>query len=126
MHWDVVGWLAQPILPQIPEHKLAFLHPSEGFTVILDVSVTFGITESGEVTVNDATVATTGSRGGALFVLSGTIRHYLAEHAPDLVFIHAGVVVWEGRALLLPGRSMAGKSTLVRLLNRLVADRYED
>jgi sec-independent protein translocase protein TatC len=43
LKWNVVGWLAAPILPRLPEHKLAFLHPSEGFTIILDVSVTFGI-----------------------------------------------------------------------------------
>jgi sec-independent protein translocase protein TatC len=42
VQYDVVGLLARPILPLIPEHKLAFLHPSEGFTVILDTAMTFG------------------------------------------------------------------------------------
>jgi hypothetical protein len=79
-------------------------------------SVTFGITEDGEVTVNDATVAATGSRGRGLFVLSGTIRHHLAEHAPDHVFIHAGVVAVDGAGIVIPGRSMSGKSTLVHAL----------
>jgi sec-independent protein translocase protein TatC len=40
---DVVGVLAQPILPRLPEHKLVFTHPSEGFTIILDCAVTFGL-----------------------------------------------------------------------------------
>ncbi|HVX41643.1 MAG TPA: twin-arginine translocase subunit TatC [Gemmatimonadaceae bacterium] len=40
--FDAVGLLARPILPLIPEHKLAFMHPSEGFTVILDVAMTVG------------------------------------------------------------------------------------
>lgn len=51
LHWDVVGWLALPVLPWIPEHKLAFLHPSEGFTLILDVSVTFGIVVSSPILI---------------------------------------------------------------------------
>jgi sec-independent protein translocase protein TatC len=42
VQYDAVGLLARPILPLIPQHKLAFLHPSEGFTVILDTAMTFG------------------------------------------------------------------------------------
>jgi sec-independent protein translocase protein TatC len=42
VQYDAVGLLARPILPLIPEHRLAFLHPSEGFTVILDTAMTFG------------------------------------------------------------------------------------
>lgn len=40
--YDVVGLLARPILDKLPEHKLVFTHPSEGFTIILDAAVTFG------------------------------------------------------------------------------------
>jgi sec-independent protein translocase protein TatC len=42
MHWDVVGILAAPILPLIPEHKLVYTHPGEGFTIILNVATTIG------------------------------------------------------------------------------------
>jgi sec-independent protein translocase protein TatC len=42
VQYDAVGLLARPIIPLIPQHKLAFLHPSEGFTVILDTAMTFG------------------------------------------------------------------------------------
>jgi sec-independent protein translocase protein TatC len=42
VRYDVVGLLARPILPLIPEHKLVFLHPSAGFTVILNAAMTFG------------------------------------------------------------------------------------
>src|SRR5579871_3891142 len=34
---------------------------------------------------------------------------FVAEWAHDRVFVHAGVVGWKGRAVLLPGRSLAGK-----------------
>jgi sec-independent protein translocase protein TatC len=40
--YDAIGLLARPILPLIPEHKLAMLHPSDGFTIILDTAMTFG------------------------------------------------------------------------------------
>ena len=53
MNWDVVGWLAQPIItrPELPEHKLVFTHPSEGFTIILDVSMTFGFVVASPVII---------------------------------------------------------------------------
>lgn len=46
------------------------------------------------------------------------IRAHVALHAPDHVFVHAGVVVHEGRAIVLPGRSLSGKTTLVAALLR--------
>ena len=42
VQFDAVGILARPILPLIPEHKLVYTHPSEGFTVILDSAMTIG------------------------------------------------------------------------------------
>jgi hypothetical protein len=42
------------------------------------------------------------------------------------VFLHAGVVAWEQHALLLPGASLAGKSTLVTELVRAGATYYSD
>jgi hypothetical protein len=38
--------------------------------------------------------------------------------APRRVFVHAGAVAWRGRAIVLPGRSFTGKSTLVAALVR--------
>lgn len=52
----------------------------------------------------------------ALHVLDGAIRSIVAVRAPGLVFIHAGAVALDGRALVLPGRSMTGKTTLVAAL----------
>jgi hypothetical protein len=40
----------------------------------------------------------------------------VAVLAPEHVFVHAGVVAHGGGALILPGRSLAGKSTLVAAL----------
>ena len=54
------------------------------------------------------------------------IQGLLAAHAPDRVFVHAGVVGWRSLAVVLPGRSMAGKSTLVAALLRAGATYYSD
>jgi hypothetical protein len=62
----------------------------------------------------------------ALVQLGGQLMIHVAEYAPDFVFVHAGVVAWQGRALLLPGVSHAGKSTLVAELVRAGATYYSD
>ncbi len=49
-----------------------------------------------------------------------------AFRANDYLFVHAGVVGWQGRAILIPGRSMSGKSTLVRALLEAGAEYYSD
>ena len=48
--------------------------------------------------------------------LSSEVHLAIATHAPDDVFVHAGVVSWHGQAIVIPGRSMSGKTTLVRAL----------
>src|SRR3954447_26545959 len=42
----------------------------------------------------------------------------VAQKARRKVFVHAGVVGWRGRAIVIPGRSFSGKSTLVHELVR--------
>ena len=54
------------------------------------------------------------------------LQLYVAERAARRVFVHAGVVGWRGRAILLPGPSMSGKSTLVAELVRAGATYYSD
>jgi hypothetical protein len=46
--------------------------------------------------------------------------------ARDCLFVHAGVVGWQGRAIVIPGRSMAGKTTLVNALVEAGATYYSD
>jgi hypothetical protein len=50
----------------------------------------------------------------------------VAEHAPRRVFVHAGVVGWRGKVIVLPGRSFSGKTTLVTALIRAGATYYSD
>jgi hypothetical protein len=49
-----------------------------------------------------------------------------ACHAKDRLFVHAGVVSWQDRGIVIPGRSRAGKSTLVKALVDEGARYYSD
>ena len=44
----------------------------------------------------------------------------------DHLFVHAGVVGWRGKAIVMPGRSHVGKTTLVSALIRAGASYYSD
>lgn len=55
-----------------------------------------------------------------------SLRLFVAEFAKRRLFIHAGVVGWRGRAILIPGRSFSGKTTLVSELVRAGATYYSD
>ena len=62
----------------------------------------------------------------ALNFLDARIRGTVAFRARDRVFIHAGVVARDGRALVLPGDSFSGKTTLIAALVRAGAIYYSD
>jgi len=51
---------------------------------------------------------------------------HVAETAPKRLFVHAGVVAWRGRAIVVPGRSFSGKSNLVAALLKAGARYYSD
>jgi hypothetical protein len=58
--------------------------------------------------------------------LESDLRLYVAERSPRRVFVHAGVVGWRGRAVVIPGPSLSGKTTLVAELVRAGAEYYSD
>jgi hypothetical protein len=51
---------------------------------------------------------------------------HIALHAPEHVFVQAGVVGVGERAMVLPGKSFAGKTTLVAALVRAGAEYWSD
>lgn len=59
-------------------------------------------------------------------LFNSLIRLTVGEHAVSKVFVHAGVVGWRGSAIILPGKSFQGKSTLVEALIRNGAEYYSD
>lgn len=62
----------------------------------------------------------------ALETLESELRQTVAALARGPVFVHAGVVGWQGAAILVPGRSFSGKTSLVCELVRAGATYYSD
>jgi len=58
--------------------------------------------------------------------MESDLHLYVAERATRRIFVHAGVVGWKGKAIVIPGRTFTGKSTLVAELLRLGATYYSD
>lgn len=83
-------------------------------------AVGFGLREleedSYEVTIGDEVWLEHATLDVALGMLDAQMRLYIAANAPDWVFVHAGVVAHGGRALVIPGQSFSGKTTLVAAL----------
>jgi hypothetical protein len=79
-----------------------------------------------DVIVDGATVGAELSRDVAVHVLDAQIRAKIAFLAPDYIFIHAGVVALNDRALVLPAPSFSGKTALVAALVRAGATYYSD
>jgi hypothetical protein len=62
----------------------------------------------------------------ALNFLEHHLEEYVAQMAPDRIFVHAGVVAWKGRAIVIPGSSHSGKTSLVTALLAAGATYYSD
>lgn len=58
--------------------------------------------------------------------VSSQLRITVAEFAQSRVFIHAGAVGWKDSAIIIPGKSFSGKTTLVSELISLGAEYYSD
>lgn len=101
----------EPIGPEEVDHVLG---------VTLDENGTYTIYQNGEKN-------TYGDSDQKIFKFFGSlIRLTVAEFAPDRIFLHAGVVGWKGKAIVMPADSFQGKSTLVAELLRQGAEYYSD
>jgi hypothetical protein len=58
--------------------------------------------------------------------LDSLVRILVADHSPNLVFLHAAVVGWRQKAILIPGNSFFGKTTFVAELAKCGAEYYSD
>ncbi len=61
-----------------------------------------------------------------LRTLESDLQMFVAMMTPSRLFVHAGVVGWHGRAILFPGRSFMGKTTLVSAMLKAGAVYYSD
>lgn len=54
------------------------------------------------------------------------LRAAFAEFSRKKLFVHAGVVGWKGKAIVFPGKSLAGKTTLIAELVKAGATYFSD
>ena len=78
------------------------------------------------VYANATRIARTPELFQALDAFESDLQLYVAETAPRRVFVHAGVVRWRGKAIVIPGRSFSGKTTLTAELVKAGATYYSD
>jgi len=93
-----------------------------------DTIFTFNLNAKGMISLSqDGEQITSGDVREHFFgYFNSLVRVAVAERAVDRLFIHAGAVGWKGKAIILPGTSFVGKSTLVAELVRKGAVYYSD
>jgi hypothetical protein len=90
------------------------------FTLKADSLGSYELTKDGEL------VGGGSSRAFVLDNLERQIHSLVALEAPAHIFVHAGVVGLDGAAMLIPGSSHTGKTSLVAALVRAGATYYSD
>ena len=91
-------------------------------------NVRFGVREGKVLTPRDPTAWIAGDSDLELAIdsLDVHVQSYIALHAPDEIFIRAGVVAYRGHVILVLGGPVSGRSTLVRELVRTGATPYSE
>ena len=93
-------------------------------------STPFALRETGpdsyQVTIGGSPAVEHASLEVALTLLDSQMRLSIAANATDWLFVHAGVVALNDRALLVPGATFTGKTTLVQALVEAGATYYSD
>ena len=69
-----------------------------------------------EVLAGGDTLRIRDSQTAAIETALSDLELWVAEHARDVIFLHAGCVAVDGWAIVLPGFTLSGKTTLTRAL----------
>jgi len=89
-------------------------------------SASHGVQASFRVKVGEHLLADVRSVMEAAMAVAAHAEPWVAARAPNHLFVHAGVVGWQGRAIVIPGSSFAGKTTLVQAWLEAGATYYSD
>lgn len=97
--------------PSLKQHRLGIMSEGNGKYSVFDEGML--VTEGQNLEL-------------ALLMLETRVRGYVALHTPNRTFVHAGAVAYEGEAIVIPGHSFTGKSTLTAALVKAGATYYSD
>ena len=112
--------ILQAILPAGCFEIIEKTHVEHHFTLVWGDDGEFALYLNGKEVPSNHT------RADVLRGFETQMRLTVAEYAPERVFVHAGVVGWKDRAIVLPARSFQGKTSLVAELVRRGAVYYSD
>jgi hypothetical protein len=116
--------------PEILERIPGLLPPGSRPCSLSAASESFGVRAEGDGSYRfergDSPVTQAVDFDFAVMMLESQLRMYVGLNAPDMIFVHAGAVAHNGRAIVMPGLSFAGKTTLVLALVRAGATYYSD
>jgi hypothetical protein len=116
----------EALLPTVEQILPPDWEPSGEFPEDGHFTLSGGSNGTYDVVVDGVPIATGSPADVALHVLDSQLRARVARLAQDRIFVHAGVVSLGERALLLPGPSFSGKTTLVAVLVAEGALYYSD
>ncbi|HKR01453.1 MAG TPA: hypothetical protein VJT09_12320 [Pyrinomonadaceae bacterium] len=112
------GWKPSPA--RVVERLYSFVLGSDG------TEVPRGVRRFNLLYRDLARLARTRDVEEALEMFETDLQLHVATEARRRVFVHAGVVGWKGRAIIIPGRSYTGKTTMVAELVKAGATYYSD
>jgi hypothetical protein len=75
---------------------------------------------------NLRSLATAASWGDLCDIFESDLESFIARRSRSALFVHAGAVSWKGQAIVIPGESRSGKTTLVQAFLELGATYYSD
>lgn len=113
------------LLERLPNHFPPLWQPDSAAVVDRVFSLRFGKSRH-ELFENEDRTAKTRSLKQVLDAFERQLKIYVAEMARRRVFVHAGAVGWNGKAIVIPGRSYSGKTSLVKALVEAGATYYSD
>jgi len=121
------------VLERLPDHLPPGWEASSDHEVDILYSLVVGGDGSGNgsrrchrVYAGAAQVACTPDLEQALDTLGSHLELVVASNVTERLFVHAGVVSWRGQAIVMPGRSLTGKTTLLAALLEAGATYYSD
>jgi hypothetical protein len=94
--------------------------------VAADSSTHKGVKRFNLAYLNDSRLVRDFEIENVLRQVESEMQRVVAEEALTYHFVHAGVVEWAGKAVLIPGRTLSGKSSLVVEFLRAGACYYSD
>jgi hypothetical protein len=120
--------IASGLSLRLPPRSRAIASPE--FDVVYTVQHAAAESECGstgfEVSRDGEAIGRFATLDDARFELESSMDFQVAIAARGFLFVHAGVVAQAGRAIVIPGRTLAGKSTLVMALVRAGATYFSD